>query len=254
MSFRELMRESEKPTAVSACRYCGKPIERRGAVWYVTGQGAGADLCLKVPSGDHAPIGQTSTRTRSRMKKPAPAADEVIARRKTADDKAIALWSDGSLTWGGIGRTIAGSPHARTPAAKTDALKAGWLVIGDVELYESDEVPALIKVARKVAAKGGSPGDLRREFAKDAPLKPHWVIYETDRDGKAKIRIWRLNRITHPGLVIWDRVTGAKRYEVMHTLPGRGRDTLATTGVRYDTLPELAKYLRETSALGRKDG
>lgn len=191
-----------------------------------------------------------NSRVRSHMNK-APAKDEVIARRKTYDDKAIALWSDGSLTWGGIGRTIDGSPNAKTPAAKEAALKAGWLVIGEVEVYDAEDVPRLIKAARKVAAKNGLPGDLRREFWKDAPLRPHWETYQTDRNGKPTIRTWRLPRVSHPGLVVWDRVTGAKRYEVMHML-GRGSSTLATTGVRFDTLPELATYLRETSALARK--
>lgn len=251
-SFRELMREPLEATAASVCRYCIKPIERRGSLWYEIGKGAGADLCLKVPSGEHAPVGREPKGSRrSRMTKTTSAApkDEIIARRKTYDDKAIALWSDGSLTWGGIGRTIEGSPNAKTPAAREAALKAGWLVLGEVEVYDAEDVPRLIKAARKVAAKNGLPGDLRREFWKDVPLRPHWETYQTDRDGKPTIRTWRLPRMSHPGLVVWDRVTGAKRYEVMHTLSGRGSSTLATTGVRFDTLPELAKYLRETSAL-----
>lgn len=245
MSFRAFMQEKERVSAISACRTCKKPVERRGSIWYAVGEGAASDICLKEPSGLHKPIDKS---VRSHMDKAQPK-DEIIARRKTYDDKAIALWSDGSLTWGGIGRTIEGSPNAKTPAAKDAALKAGWLVLGEVEVYDAEDVPRLIKVARKIAAKNGLPGDVRHEFWKDAPLKPHWETYQTDRNGKPTIRTWRLPRVSHPGLVVWDRVTGAKRYEVMHTLSGRGSSTLATTGVRFDTLPELAKYLRETSAV-----
>jgi len=177
---------------------------------------------------------------------------EIIARRKTSDDKAVSLWNDGSLSWGAW-NVIKGSPQARTDAQIRDALKAGWLVMGEVELYDADEVPRLIEVARKVAGRGGLPGDLRREFAKDAPLKPKWQVQEADREGRPTVRVWRLPRLSHPGMVIWDEVRGSRgaRYRVMTEIVERGRrtGTLMDTGVRFKDLSSLGKYLRETNQL-----
>lgn len=178
---------------------------------------------------------------------------EVIAQRKTADDKTISLWNDGSLTWGRMGTVIKGSPHPRTDTQIREALKAGHLVMGEIELYDAADVPRLIEVARKVTRRGGQPGDLRREFAKDAPLKPKWQVQEADRDGRPTVRVWRLPRLSHPGMVIWDEVRGSHgaRYRVMTEIIERGRrsGTLADTGVRFKDLASLSKYLRETSEL-----
>jgi hypothetical protein len=57
-SFRDFMREPQKVEAVSVCRSCGKPIERRGQIWYVTGGGPASDICLKERSGLHKPVGK----------------------------------------------------------------------------------------------------------------------------------------------------------------------------------------------------
>lgn len=189
--------------------------------------------------------------------------DEIIARRKTADDKAVALWSDGSLTWGGVGTVIKGSANPRTAAQIEEALAAGWLVMGDVELYDADEVPRLIEVARKAARRGGLPGDVRREFAKSAPLRPQWTVIEADRDGRPLVRAWVLPRLTHPGIAIWDEVRGSGgrgRYQVMREVTrgpapwlrgGRGSGAYESTGFQFHDLEKLAQHLRETSQLGR---
>lgn len=179
---------------------------------------------------------------------------EIIARRTTFDGKAISLWNDGSLTWGRW-NVIKGSPRAQTAAQIEEALRAGWLVLGEVEIHDADDVPRLIGAARKVARRGGLPGDVRREFWKDAPLKPQWQVQEADRDGRPTVRVWRLPRMTHPGMVIWDEVRGShgSRYRVMTEIMERGRrsGTLADTGVRFKDLASLGKYLRETSEIRR---
>lgn len=177
----------------------------------------------------------------------------VIARRKTFDDKAVSLWSDGSLTWG-MGFVIKGSPSARTPAQVDQALTAGWLVLGEIEVHDADEVPALIVAARKVARRGGLPGDVRKELAREAPLRPIWTVIEADRAGRPLVRVWRLPRISHPGLAVWDEVRGSHgrgRYQVMQELRerGRGTDAYASTGMQFHDLGKLAAYLRETSQL-----
>jgi hypothetical protein len=189
----------------------------------------------------------------------------ILARRKTYDDKVVLLWSDGSLTWA-LGNVIKGSPNARTADGIKEALAAGWLVMGEISIVMSSEVPRLIESARKAVRRARAratyaiPGDVRAEFFKDAPLKPHWITLETDRDGKPTIRVWRLPRMTHPGMAIWDTLRQANRgrYEVMTEkraggLGQRSSDgTYATTGVRFHDLDKLSKYLRETSALTKK--
>ncbi len=210
-----------------------------------------AALAKKSP--ERSPYGHEIFKTGEKKR------DEVIAQRKTFDDKTVALWSDGSITWGRMGTVIKGSPNARTDAQIEQALAAGWLALGEVELCDADEVPGLIGAARKVAAKGGTPGDVRREFAKDAPLRPIWEVLEADRNGRPTLRVWRLPRLTHPGMAVWDtaRTAHLGRYEVMTEMRGAvlGRrstgGTYAPTGVRFHDLTKLAKYLRDTSQFGR---
>ena len=179
----------------------------------------------------------------------------VIARRKTADGTAVALWNDGTLTWGGIGRVIKGSPNARTPDQVREALRAGWLVVGDVELYDEREVTGLIEAARKVARRGGLPGDVRATFAAKNKLKlrPVWTTQEADRAGRPTVRVWRLPRISHPGLAVWDEVRGSHgrgRYQVMKEIGRTG--AFNSTGVQFHDLDKLAEYLNETSNLRRR--
>lgn len=184
----------------------------------------------------------------------------IIGRAKTYDDKVVLLHSDGTLTWA-LGNAIKGSPNARTAAGIEEARTAGWLVLGEVSIVDAADVPRLIAAARKIARKGGLPGDVRREFHKAVPLKPHWATLETDRSGKPTLRIWRLPRMTHPGLAVWDtlRDTSRGRYEVMtESRAGglgqrSGGGTYMTTGVRFHDLNQLARYLRETSGMARKD-
>jgi hypothetical protein len=87
---------------------------------------------------ERSPYGHELFKTGTSKPKP-----EIIARRKTSDDKIVSLWNDGSLTWGAW-NVIKGSPRARTDAQISEALKAGWLVIDEVELYDADGVPRLI--------------------------------------------------------------------------------------------------------------
>lgn len=186
------------------------------------------------------------------------AKDGIIARGKTYDDKVVLLWSDGSLTWA-LGSAIKGSPNARTAAGIKEAVTAGWLVMGEVSIFNADEITRLIEAARKVARKGGSPGDVRAAFAKQAPLKPHWTTLETDRDGKPTIRVWRLPRISHPGMAVWDTPRNASRgrYEVMVEVRAgglgqrSGGGTYGTTGFRFRDLDKLSQYLRSRSRRSR---
>jgi hypothetical protein len=55
MSFRDFMRQPQKATDFGVCRTCGKPIEKRGDIWYATGENVASDICLKARTGAHKP-------------------------------------------------------------------------------------------------------------------------------------------------------------------------------------------------------
>lgn len=188
------------------------------------------------------------------MRQPLKKSDEIIGQRKTADAKSVVLWSDGSLTWGRMGTVIKGSPHARTAAQIRDALAAGWLVLGDIELYDAAELPRLIAAARKTATRGpygGTPGEMRTEFARSASregrLTPSWTTLEADRGGKPTLRVWKLPRLLYGGLAVWDdrRAPGASRgrYHVMREIGRTGSYT--ATGDQFHDLDTLSDWLRE---------
>jgi hypothetical protein len=71
-----------------------------------------------------------------------------VARRRTADGKTVALWSDGSVT-AALGFALAGVGAPRSTYTRRKAVEAGWLVLAEVELYRLAEVPELVKAARR---------------------------------------------------------------------------------------------------------
>jgi hypothetical protein len=80
---------------------------------------------------------------------------EKIATRKTSDNKTVLFWSDGSVTSG-----MGGVPHG-TSGVVPKAIQ-NWLM-GDVSLYDWDELPKVIQLARKLhkAKPSALPGDFR---------------------------------------------------------------------------------------------
>lgn len=157
--------------------------------------------------------------------------DHQIARRRTFDDKIIVLWSDGALTWA-LGSAIRGSASPRTDAQRDAALRAGWLVLGEVCLYAADKVPWLILAARAVVKRDLSalPGDLRAEIKRrresaEMPA-PRW-------EEESGYRVWRLPRMLGLGdLAIWHE---RGRYSVLRAYRGpaaggKSRAALHDTG------------------------
>jgi hypothetical protein len=168
-----------------------------------------------------------------------PKSNEWIAKRQTAQGTTVRLWPDGSLTWG-MGHYIEGSPHARTPKQIEKALEAGWLVLGEVEIYDDAEVPDLIRAARWTADRDGLPGTLRKRLHERTPMRPVWTVIEADRDGRPLVRAWVLPRIAWTGLAVWnDRGT----YSVWTQIGRTG--TYRPTGVEFSNLKDLTKYLDE---------
>lgn len=162
-----------------------------------------------------------------------------IASRRTAQGHTVLLWPDGEITWR-LGTYIKGSPRARGPEQVARALVAGWLVMGDVELYDDDEVPALVAAARWAAERDGLPGTMRARLrdAERPVLRPHWVTLEADRDGRPRLQVWRLPRLAWPGLAVW-RENG--RYELVSQI-GR-TDSYSSTGIAFRNLRELGAHL-----------
>jgi hypothetical protein len=154
--------------------------------------------------------------------------DTIIARRSTFDGKHVCLWSDGSLTWA-LGLTIKGSANPRTAEQRELALRTGWLVLGDVEIHNADEVSALVRAARWTAERTGLPGDMRTRLAAlHAPSMPGtWSEVTVDHRGVTLERVWRFPRLSvYADFAIW-HVRG--RYRVLRRMLGT-TDTHAPTG------------------------
>jgi hypothetical protein len=71
-----------------------------------------------------------------------------VARRRTLDGKLVALWSDGLVT-GQMGWGIRGVGSARSAFERARDLRAGWLAIEEVGLYDYAEVGALVRAVRR---------------------------------------------------------------------------------------------------------
>lgn len=172
----------------------------------------------------------------------------IIARRTTADGIGVEFWHDGAIT-GRTGLALPGVPivRPRTADATDLALRSASLVSGDVELYDLSDLPRLYMCARRAAARFGSPGDMRAEFAKaDVPkIRIVWSVYSTDRAGDPTVRFARLDRIRWPGIVLWhERGYYEVAIERMGIATGaRSRLACESTGVRFRTQRELSEYL-----------
>lgn len=176
----------------------------------------------------------------------------VVARRTTLDGVAVELWSDGPVT-GRLGYAIDGVPMARprTATGRSVALAAGWMLLGEVEILDAEELPAMYAACRWAAARGLVVGDARMRAA-DASrtvLRPVWTVLRADRDGRPTERVWRLPRLRWPGLAVWDHVSSSRgRYELMCSTMSSGRrhdETYEPTGLRFSTLAALSAHLLE---------
>lgn len=161
---------------------------------------------------------------------------EVVARRKTADGVVVKLWSDGGLTTGA--GVVVGQP-ARSEAQLRRYLDAGWLVMGEVEIYDASEVRSLLLAARWAAERGLGPGEMRGRLHRQVVLKPSWTVLETDRDGKPVLRCWVLPRVRWPGLAVFhERGTYSVCREVGHKT-----GTYSPTGFEFTNLRQLTSHL-----------
>lgn len=154
-----------------------------------------------------------------------------VQTRSTADGIHVVRWSDGTITWA-LGQCIGGAPRK----AGLFADRVSELVMANVELYDSQEIPLLVKAARWCAKRTGStPADVRAKFAElSAPtITPKWVVLSTDRDGRPIVRVWRLPRLLYSGACLWHE---RGSYWFMNELRRTG--TFVPTGFRFKTLKE----------------
>ena len=134
----------------------------------------------------------------------------IIASRTTFDGVKVCLWSDGLLTWA-MGYSIKGVGTSRKPEQKELNLRAGWLVMGEVCLYERAEVSTLVKVARRAVRQSKMPAPLYLRTKITEALEGSvmdaivWTVTSTDRDGRTTERTGtfaRLSGLAH--VVIFD--------------------------------------------------
>lgn len=171
-----------------------------------------------------------------------------IARRTTTDGMALALWSDGALTWP-LGIRVKGSPEPRTLEGCRKALVAGWLVMGEVSLYEGAEVTDLVKAARWVADRDGKVSTMRERLHKPFSIRPDWKVIQTDRDGKATVRAWVLPRMRPEwaGLCLWDETSPGGRYTLLRRMRSglHADQAYASTGFQFGSIQAAVAHLRD---------
>jgi hypothetical protein len=171
-------------------------------------------------------------------------------RRRTADGIDVCLWDDGGLS-GWFGHALPGVRlrRPRTAKARHDALRAGRLLLGDVCMYDVDELGDLYAAAER--AKDGLPGTMRRIYRERLDqryaLRLTWTVTSTDREGRPTERVARLPRLRWPDLVVWDFCGGPGsklgRYVVHRRLPGRGANTTMATGFSFYRISDLLAFL-----------
>lgn len=79
----------------------------------------------------------------------------VVAVRETLDEKTVAHLSDGSIVCCGRLLAYPGEP-----------MLVGTLVLGEVEIFDSSELRALVAAARAAVNRDGTPGTLRNMLDK----------------------------------------------------------------------------------------
>lgn len=175
----------------------------------------------------------------------------VIMRRRTADGYEINLWENGAVT-GALGIGFRGVPVRRPKSreAIADARKAGALLLGEVCLYNADELPAVYVAATKAARIDNMPGTLRRLLRKrrerQGRVTLQWTVTQADRDGNPRERVCRLPRLRWPGLVVFDFCGGPGsqrgRYRLFRTTLA-APDTATDTGWAFRTIADLWRHL-----------
>ncbi len=172
-----------------------------------------------------------------------------IMTRRSADERVIHLWSDGGLC-STLGLPVAGLVMRRRSAgasAHARRMRIGRLFMGELCLWDLAEAPRLYAACERAADLDGLPGTVRRLMREEKPavLSLVWEVLCTDRDGRPRERVARLNRIQWPGLVVMDFCGGPGSRRGRYVLMTRDRsDVLTDTGFAFATLADLGAHLQ----------
>lgn len=171
---------------------------------------------------------------------------DQVTKRRLYSGEVLTLWADGDLTDTSSFR-VAGWSLPRSVDGKRQALAAGWLLMGEAEIFELDELPALIKAAKWGAKRDAIPGDVRAKASEilrraAAPV-PSWEVTEADSRGATVARQWRPSRLSPWGRygVIDDRRMREGRYLLA---PLVGPDTIGR-GLHFRRLGDLLDFMAE---------
>lgn len=174
--------------------------------------------------------------------------EHIVARRRTADHFDVTMWCNGCIAqW--TGAPLPGVPIARPRTAEAwhRERAAAWLFVGEVELYDLDEVSLLHAACRRVAARGDGVPELRADLvrAEEPRVRFDWYVEQRDARGDVTLRTAVLDRVRWPGLVVWHE---HGRYELLHTvmatvIGGGRREALESTGFAFASQRELVKHL-----------
>lgn len=110
----------------------------------------------------------------SRFKATLGAQPEIVARRKTADGRAVLVWSDGAVT--------SGDTRPWTKHRKSFDVPTALLIAAEASLFDAGEMPSLIAAAHTLAPRsprGILPGELRAlasQLSHKAGTRPSDVV------------------------------------------------------------------------------
>jgi hypothetical protein len=79
---------------------------------------------------------------------------EIFAKRKTFDDKQVAFWSDGVVTYSYAHFPVKGAGVARSAHEIKKNVQANWLLANEVGLWDLTDLPRAVKMARKAVRSG----------------------------------------------------------------------------------------------------
>lgn len=170
----------------------------------------------------------------------------VIARRVTHDGVAVCLWDDGALT-GALGPRLRGLPMGGRASAIE--MRAGWLLMGDVGIYDAGELGRLYRAALWAAKRDGLPGAMRARFAEPGLPELVWEVESADSRGTTTERRCTLPRVVWPGsYTIIDEVNRKPRYGLWRLVYGTTIGAVSRGALeiecRFSTLKELFIHLR----------
>jgi len=89
----------------------------------------------------------------------------VFARRETADEAVLCLWTDGSITQGHFGAVLAGLGRPRGRYTQRRRAAAVRLVADAIGMFDRVEIPALVRAAEDTFKHTWSSEDARRQAA-----------------------------------------------------------------------------------------